>query len=359
MIDRTHGGSCLKRNIIDFSVNTNPLGLPKGLEGIISKNADCILRYPDPSSERLKRKLSILHGVGPENITIGNGSIELIYLAPRAFKIKKALIITPTFSEYEFAVRSNDSTPIFFKLCEEEGFKIDCGKLAERLPRCDAFFLCNPNNPTGSMLHSDDVLFLSRLSRKHKSFLILDEAFIEFTKESNPSTGSGSKRTTIVSEAIKNRSLIILRSLTKFFAMPGLRLGYAIGHKGIIEKIAKLQYPWNVNGLAQLAGEKVFADKSYMNRTWHFVDKERQHMLECLNNIKGLKTYPSSANFILCKLQNASIRSSNGLTRRLLRNGIYIRDCSNFRGLNNRFFRVAVRKRDDNNRLIKYIEKAI
>lgn len=351
MIDRIHGGNCSKRNIIDFSVNTNPLGFPKGLTDIILKNADCILRYPNSSSERLKSKLSILHGVAPKNIAIGNGSIELIYLVPRAFKIKKPLIITPTFSEYEFAVRSNGSMPAFFNTSEKDNFKIDCGKLAECLPYCDALFLCNPNNPTGALLHRDEALCLSRLLKKHKGLLILDEAFIEFTE--------ASKSKTIMSEAVKNGSLVILRSLTKFFAMPGLRLGYAIGHKGVIEKISKLQYPWNVNSLAQLAGEKVFADKSYMNRTWRFVAKERQHMLEGLNNIKGLKVYPSSANFILCKLQNSSIRSSNELTRRLLRESIYIRDCSNFRGLNNRFFRVAVRKRDDNNRLIKYIEKAI
>ncbi|MFH1875398.1 MAG: threonine-phosphate decarboxylase CobD [Candidatus Omnitrophota bacterium] len=351
MIDKIHGGNCLKRNIIDFSVNTNPLGLPKGLSGIISKNTDCVLRYPEPSSERLKRKLAALHAVGPENIAIGNGSIELIYLVPRVLKIKNALIITPTFSEYEFAVKSNGSTPVFFNVCEKDDFNIECGKIAKRLPRRGAFFLCNPNNPTGTMLHSNDVLFLSRLSRKHKSPLILDEAFIEFTGES--------KRTTIVSEAIKNEFLIILRSLTKFFAMPGLRLGYAIGHKRIIEKIVKLQYPWNVNGLAQRAGEKVLADKEYIDQTRLFVAKERHYLLESLNNIKGVKAYPSLANFILCKLHNASIQSSKELTRRLLCNNIYVRDCSNFRGLSNKFFRVAVRKRDDNDLLVNSMKKVL
>jgi len=351
MIDRTHGGNCLKRNIVDFSVNTNPLGLPKGLPDIISKNIDCVLRYPDPSSEQLKRKLAAVHAVGPENIVIGNGSIELIYLVPRAFKTKRSLIITPTFSEYEFAIKSNGSMPTFFSTSEKGGFKIDCGKLAERLPRCDALFLCNPNNPTGSMLCSDDVLYLSRLCRKHKGLLIIDEAFIEFTEQP--------KGTTIISDAVKNGSLIILRSLTKFFAIPGLRLGYAIGHKSIIGRIVKLQYPWNVNGLAQLAGEKVLADKVYMGQTRLFIAKERQYMSERLGSIKGLKVYPSSTNFILCKLRNTQVKSSIELTRRLLRDGIYIRACGNFRGLNNRFFRVAVRKRDDNDRLISSMEKVL
>lgn len=351
MIDRIHGGNCLKRKIIDFSVNINPLGLPESVEDIISKNTDAALRYPEPSSERLKRKLATVHGAGPENIAVGNGSTEFIHLIPRALRIKKALIATPTFSEYEFALKSNDSIRAFFNTSEQDNFRIDCIEIAEFLPRSGAFFLCNPNNPTGSLLPSDEVFHLLRLCRKRGATLILDEAFIEFVKESGGAA--------VVSEAVKTESLVILRSLTKFFAMPGLRLGYAIGHKKIIEKITGLQYPWNVNRLAQLAGEKALADKDYMNRTWAFVAKEREHMLESLNNIKELKAYPSSANFILCKLQNASIRSSKELTRRLLRKGIYIRDCSNFRGLDDRFFRVAVRKRDDNNQLIKCIEKAV
>lgn len=351
MIDRIHGGNCLKRSIIDFSVNTNPLGLPKGLSCIISKNTDCVLRYPDPSSGRLKRKLAALHAVGTENIAIGNGSIEFIYLVPRAFKTKRALIITPTFSEYEFAVRSNGSIPAFFNACEKDDFRIDCARLAECLPRRDALFLCNPNNPTGAILHSDDVLYLSRFLRKYRGLLILDEAFIEFTGES--------ERTAVISEALKNRSIVILRSLTKFFAIPGLRLGYAIGHKRIIEKIVKLQYPWNVNGPAQLAGVKVLADKVYMDRTRLFVAKERQYMSGRLGSIKGLRVYPSSANFILCKLQDASIQDSGELTQELLRRGIYIRACGNFRALNDKFFRVAVRRRDDNNRLINSMEKVL
>ncbi len=351
MIDRIHGGNCLKRNIIDFSVNTNPLGLPKGLSDIISKNTDCVLRYPDPFSVRLKRKLSGFHAVGQENIAIGNGSIEFIYLVPRVFKIKKALIITPTFSEYEFAVRANGSIPAFFNASEKGDFKIDCGKLAERLPHHDAFFLCNPNNPTGAILHSDEVLYLSCLSRKHNGLLIVDEAFIEFTEQS--------KSRAIISDAVKNGSLVILRSLTKFFSMPGLRLGYAMGDKRIIERIVKLQYPWNVNGLAQLVGEKVLADKVYTDRTQLITAKERQHIFKKLGNIKGLKVYPSSANFILCKLQNTPIQNSNELARRLLRDNIYIRACGNFRGLNDKFFRVAVRKRADNNRLINIMEKVL
>lgn len=351
MIDRIHGGDCLKRGIADFSVNINPLGLPEGLCGIISNSTDIILRYPDPLSGRLKKKISILHNIEQENVTIGNGSIELIYLIPRALKIKKALIITPSFSEYEFALRANGSTPVFFSTSKENGFKIDCVGLAKRLAHCDGLFLCNPNNPTGSMLHSDDVLYLSRFCKKQKKLLILDEAFIEFTGEP--------KEASVISEAVKSEFLIIVRSLTKFFAIPGLRLGYAVGHKKTIGKVSRLQYPWNVNGLAQLAGEKALMDKKYMDRTRLFVAEERRYLTKGLGNIKGLKVYPSSANFVLCELRKTPVRDSGELTQRLLRKGIYIRACGNFRGLDNKFFRVAVRKRDDNERLINCVKKAV
>jgi threonine-phosphate decarboxylase len=349
MIDRIHGGNCSRREIIDFSVNTNPLGLPEGLVDIISKKTDFVLRYPDPSSDRLRRKISISDDVTPENIAVGNGSIELIYLIPRAFKIRKPLIITPTFSEYEFAVRSNGSRPAFFNTSEKDNFKVDCGKLAKCLPRHDALFLCNPNNPTGTLLHSDDVVYLSRFLKKRRGFLVLDEAFIGFTGQA--------KSKAVISEAVNNGSVVIIRSLTKLFAIPGLRLGYVIGRRDTVDKITKLQYPWNVNGPAQIAGETIIADRAYVDRTRLFVSRERQYMAERLSNIKGLKAYPPSANFILCKLEKAPIRGASELTRRLLREGIYIRDCGNFRGLGDKFFRVAVRKRDDNDRLIKSIEK--
>jgi threonine-phosphate decarboxylase len=240
--------------------------------------------------------------------------------------------------------------PAFFSTCKKDNFKIDCGKLAKYLPRHDALFLCNPNNPTGALVHSDDVVYLSRLLKKRRGLLVLDEAFVGFTGQSNSRA--------VISEAVNNGSVVIIRSLTKLFAIPGLRLGYVIGRQGMINRIARLQYPWNVNGPAQIAGETVIADRAYVNRTKLFVARERQYMAERLRDIKGVKIYPASANFILCELEKAPVRNACELTRRLLREGIYIRDCANFRGLSDKFFRVAVRRREDNDRLIRSIEKA-
>jgi threonine-phosphate decarboxylase len=214
MIDRIHGGNCPEGGIVDFSVNINPLGLPGGLRGIISKNIDRILQYPDPLSTRLKMRLAELHGVSEENIALGNGSIELIHLIPRAFGIKRALMITPSFSEYEFALKLNGSKSIFLNTCEKEDFRIDLDRIAGSLPSSGAFFLCNPNNPTGTLLHQDEVSYIVRLCRRRRTTLVLDEAFIEFTEEA--------ARKAVITNAVKNGSVIALRSLTKFFAMPGL-----------------------------------------------------------------------------------------------------------------------------------------
>jgi threonine-phosphate decarboxylase len=351
MIDRIHGGNCLKKDIIDFSVNINPLGLSDKLSCIIPKNTGLILRYPDPSSERLKIKLAESHGIDAKNIAIGNGSIELIYLIPRAFKLKKPLIVIPTFSEYEFSLKANGSRPSFFRTREQDNFRIDLGKLAGGVARSDAVFICNPNNPTGSKLRDDELSRLIRLCRKYGTIMVLDEAFIDFSE--------GPLRTAVVPEAVRDGHMVIIRSLTKFFAMPGLRLGYAVGHESVIGKISGLQYPWNVNHPAQLAGEEVLADKIYADRTRQFIAKERQYMFKALGAIKGLRTYPSSANFILCKLQNTAIKDSNELAGLLLRKGMYIRVCGNFRGLDDRFFRVAVRRRGDNDRLIDGIRRLL
>lgn len=351
MIDRSHGGTCPQKNIIDFSVNINPLGLPKGVADRISDYRDCVLRYPDPSSERLKRRLAARHAVSPENVVIGNGSIELIHLIPRALKIKKALIAVPSFSEYEYAFKVNGSTVSFFKTSELEEFRLDIDAISARIPRRGYLVICNPNNPTGSLLSADEVMRLVRVCRKRDTVLISDEAFIDFT--------DAYRAEGVIAEAIHGRSLVILRSLTKIFAMPGLRLGYAIAHKEAIGKMTQHQYPWNVNGLAQRIGEMVLDDERYMRLTRTFIAEERRFVTGGLRAINGLKVYPPSANFVLCKLHSSTLHDSKELARRMSRDGICIRTCGNFRGLDERFFRVAIRNRRDNERLLNALGRAV
>ncbi|MBT9146883.1 MAG: Threonine-phosphate decarboxylase [Syntrophomonadaceae bacterium] len=356
MINRAHGGnirayekdSSPGGKIIDFSANINPLGMSSKVRKALIKNLDALIHYPEPESRHLRKSLASFHHIGYNNLLMGNGSIELIHLIPRALKAKNVLIVTPTFSEYEFAVKSNGARPVFVKTTEREGFKLNNPKVMKFIPGVDLVFLCNPNNPTGSYLCPGEILALLELCTKHRTILVLDEAFMDFVESGD--------EITMVNEAAKNKFLLVLRSLTKFFALPGLRLGYLIGHRDLVGKISPFQYPWNVNSLAQIAGEEVIKDRSYIRKSKEYILRERRYLFANLKGVEGLKVYPPSSNFILCKLENGKIRKAKNLSQKLTKRGIIIRRGHNFRGLNDRFFRVAVRKRDENIKLISALK---
>lgn len=361
MIDRIHGGniqpylkdksSSFKNKLIDFSASINPLGLPSRAKEVILKNLNTLIHYPQAQSKELKNALSTFHNINQNNILVGNGSIELIHLIPRALKVKNALIITPTFSEYEFAVRLSSAHPIFVRLKEKDNFKINSTKIKRFISKVDLIFFCNPNNPTGSLLPRSDILPWLDLCKQYNTVLVIDEVFMDFVEDS--------KKETLTDEAVRNIQLIILKSLTKFFALPGLRLGYLIAHQSLINKISQFQYPWNVNSLAQAVACEVIKDKDYIEKGREFILKERAYLFENFKKIKGLKVYSPTSNFVFCKLENSHLKSSIKLHQRLIEKGIIIRSCYNFRGLNDSFFRVAVRTRKENIRLILSLKETL
>jgi len=360
MIDRAHGGdiqeyrgeiSSYSRKLIDFSANINPLGFSPKARAAIIRNIDGIIRYPQADSANLKKALGAFCNTDYHNIAVGNGSIELIYLIPKAFKIKKVLIITPTFSEYEFAAKLNGSKIVFLKTEEGDDFKLGLHKLKKLIPKVDLVFIGNPNNPIGAYILLEEMLSVIELCQQCGTFLAVDEVFMDFVETSD--------RDILASLVPRNKILIVLRSLTKFFALPGLRIGYAISHRDLVKRISELQYPWNINSLAQAVGEEVLEDRGYMNKSREYVVKEKEYLFGRLKNIKGLKTYPPSSNFILCKLEDCAIKSAQVLNEMLLEKGLVVRNCSNFRGLNERFFRVAVRKRAENLKLIMALKEVL
>lgn len=348
MIDRVHGGD-VNRNVVDFSANINPLGLSPRTKAAVIKNINGVIHYPEPGSSDLKKALAAFHGVKQDNLTVGNGSIELIYLIPKALKAKKILIVTPTFSEYEFSARSNGAKIIFLKAEESENFRVSLNKLQKILPRVDLVFLGNPNNPTGSCLHAEELASLVKACARHKTALVIDEVFMDFVETCN--------KDSLLSAAPGNKYLFVLRSLTKFFALPGLRLGYAVGHRDLVRRISDIQYPWNINSLAQAAGKEALEDSGYMNYSREYIAGEREFLFSGLKDIKGLKAFRPSSNFILCKLDVCAVKSAKVLNEKLIKKGLVVRDCGNFRGLNERFFRVAVRNRDENRRLITALKE--
>lgn len=336
--------------ILDFSANINPLGFPKNLKRIISQNIERVKTYPDPECSTLKRELAKSIGLLPENLLIGNGSVELIYLIVKALSPKNILILIPTFSEYEKAAKLNKAKSIFLLSSEKENFKINLEKFLTLSSGVDLVFLCNPNNPTGFLFSKDELMTILSLCKKKDWILVCDEAFIDFVKDEQDIT--------LLKKVTTVKKLVVLRSFTKFFALPGLRIGYLAGDKRLIDKISPHQPPWSVNILAQEVASEVIKDDDYIRRSKKFIFKERTFLSRELEKIEDLRIFPPSANFILCRLRETTLNST-ALSKKLGRQGILIRDGSNFQGLDTRYFRVAVRKREENLKLLASLKKAL
>ena len=343
-LDFLHGGDVYTvknksgKEIIDFSANINPLGLPPGVKKTIRANFDKLLHYPDPDAQNVTQVIAKYWGINENNILVGNGSVELIYLIMSAFTPKTALIPAPTFSEYERAARGTRSKIRFVELKEKKNFQLQ--KLNNT---ADIIFLCNPNNPTGNLFHPPALL----RKAKQGGRLVVDEAFMDFLPDE--------KEHTLIEEACGNKQVIVLRTFTKFFALPGLRIGYLIAHQEVITKLRQYRIPWSVNAFAQLAAEVVLGDKKYIKKTRQCIEKERKYLFAEIGGIRQLNPYPSVTNFLLIKIKDKTI-SSSYLRKRLISKGILIRDCANFRGLNNKFIRVAIRGHTENLKLINALK---
>jgi len=330
-------------SIIDFSSNVNQFHFPQRISKTIRLSIPKICRYPDRESLILKKALGKYLNIGAEHIVVGNGSVDIIYRAVYALKPGGGVILLPSFGEYEKAL-SDSGVKIKYILSEEKSnFSFSVEEIVEKAGEGDIVFLCNPNNPTGMLMPKKDLEYLTEKLRRRKATLILDEAFIDLAEEYS-----------LVDVAAKSNNLLVLRSMTKFFGLAGLRLGYAVGRVEFIKRIQSSGQPWPVNIFAQAAGEALLQDEEFVRESKRMLLQERDFLYQRLSQIKGLKPFQSSANFMLVKIVGRL--SSCRLQRCLVKRGLLVRDCSNFRGLNNRYIRVAVRKRKDNLRLIDELE---
>ena len=378
-----HGGNIYKifrekniKEILDYSSNINPYGIPESLKKRITENLEILERYPDPDYVELRQKLSNLNKVNLSDIILGNGATEIIFLFMKVINPKKILIVSPTFGEYERAVKateiSGDTVSLsssngdnknienkkieieYFELKESDDFKLNIGNLKNELEnKYDLLIICNPNNPTGKFLKLAQTEEILKECNKYNTKLFIDEAFIEFLED-------GMKESIINTEGNK-KNLFVTRAFTKFFAIPGLRLGYGMYFdKELEKKISEKKEPWSVNNFAEMAGLTVLDDAEYIEKTLKWIAEEKIYMYEKLNKISGMKVYETEVNFITGKIDEKLF--SEGVNVKILREkmfeqGILIRDASNFKFLDERFFRLAIKDRASNERVIEAMKE--
>jgi threonine-phosphate decarboxylase len=371
-----HGGDIWKASaeagvapetLIDFSSSINPLGPPPGARAAIRGAFRDISAYPEPSQASLREAIADRHGLRVSEVLPANGSTELIYLIPRVLSPRRALIVEPAFSEYARPLACSGASVEALTLREEDGFALDIDRLARRLRGgFDVVYLANPANPTGAVTPKEVVLEAARAAASSGAVLVVDEAFADFSEGSS-----------IKDEATGFKNVIVLRSMTKFYSLAGLRLGFMVANRSMVERFSRLAPPWTVNTPAARAGVEALRDTAFASRTRAWLERERGFLARALGSIQGLKPYPSAANFLMVRIEKGGasrpVDASGGhevrtrvagltagaLRRALLREGILIRDLSAFKGLGRRYFRVAVKGRQANRLLVDALRRAL
>ncbi len=340
-----HGGNIYNYNdndIIDFSANINPLGMPSKVKDAAINSAYMWEKYPDPECSKLRKILSKIENIPFENVVTGNGADDLIYRIVHAFKPKKAVICVPTFGEYEKALEEIECTVDRLFLKEENNFCVTADILEMLTPDVNILFLCSPNNPTGNLIPLKLLKKISGKCMENNIVFVCDECFMGFAENGEMYS---------LKQCI-NKNSIILKAFTKLYAMPGLRLGYALcGSDNTAEKIHHSGQFWSVSVPAQAAGIAAAAEKKYVCKTIDYVKKERE-FLRCKLQKFGIKVFPSAVNYLLFK-------ADKRLDDRLIEKGILIRNCANYRGLGEGFYRIAVRTHEENKRLLTAVGRCI
>ena len=335
-----------KEEIVSFSANVNPLGVSPKLRVALSEQIDAITSYPDREYTSLRKCIAEYCNTDYENVIVGNGSTELISLFIQIEHPKKAMIIGPTYSEYEREISLGGGTTLYYPLKEADNFKLDTEDFISHLNESiDLLVICNPNNPTSSCISRKDMRHILDACKQHDIYVMVDETYVEFAENMDE----------IDSVPLTNyyNNIVILRGTSKFFAAPGLRLGYAItGNRDLIKSINTRKNPWTINSLAVVAGETMFRDTDYIRQTKNLISSERARIYDMLQASTDFKVYRPSGNFMLARILRDDITSQD-LFDRCIREKMMIRDCSTFPFLDNKYIRFCFMNPADNDRLIR------
>ena len=344
MYKYNHGGNATfevgKNNIIDLSANINPLGIPQSITDAIIKEIPNSNNYPDNFSTQLRQQIGVFENVNPDWIFCGNGASDIIFRLPRVVQAKKALVTAPTFSDYQRSAESFGSQIVHYPLTALNNFAVT-DEIIEFIKRenPDLVFICNPNNPTGKLTEVSIIEEILTCCEKLCAKVVVDECFLDFAKLANEYTSK------IFLE--KHSHLIVLKAFTKMFAIPGIRLGYALcTDRALLENLYFHGPDWSVSTLAQAAGIAALQSaKAFIKETKESVSKERWRVENHLKHL-GFKVFEASANYVFFQSPYPF-----DLQKELDKKGIRIRSCGNYQGLNDRYYRIAVSTKENNTKV--------
>ena len=338
-MNELHGGNIWKYpECCDFSANLNPLGMPESVRQAVIRGAELWAHYPDPECRALREQLACKERCPAAQIVCGNGADDLLWRIVQAIRPKRALIAVPAFSEYRRALASVGCTVETFALTPENGFVLPESFLYALHPGLELVILCHPNNPTGRLIPPALLQEISRICAQNGTHLLLDACFLDLTVQP--------------AELPRDPHTIVLNAFTKSCAMPGLRLGYAVfGDAELAARVQDTGQFWSVSVPAQMAGAAALEERAYLQKARQMIAEERSFLTEALQAL-SVEVFPSDANFLL-------FRARKGLFRDMQEAHFLIRSCANFEGLDETFYRIAVRPHDENERLIEAFRRCL
>nr|WP_321401820.1 threonine-phosphate decarboxylase [uncultured Desulfobacter sp.] len=353
-----HGGNtqqlaerigCSAEDIIDMSANLNPLGPPKRIHSFIRENIHLIHALPEPDAAGMSKGFADYYGIDPGCVIAGNGTTFFIYTLPLALGAKKVLILGPTYADYEDACAAHHITPRHCLTLAENNFAPDLDQLSAQAGQADLVFICNPNNPTGTLIGKQD---LEELIQRHTdTCFVVDESYLPFVPEA--------EEFSLVTQT-HQPNLVVLSSMSKIFRIPGLRTGFLTGAKPLIQKIMRHYQPWSVNALAQAVIRDIYDHPDdilpFYRQTREFIMNERRNFVQALAETEGIRLFDAPVYFVLARLNT---RSAAQLCRRVGDDRFLIRDCSNFRGLSDQFVRFSLKTNEVNLALAQSIKRAL
>lgn len=341
-----------KKDIVNFSGNVNPLGLPEEVKAAVRDNLSVICDYPDVSYLKLREAIASYTGADIESIIVGNGSTELISTYIKTLCPKESIIISPAYSEYQREIELTGGSITLFPLLEEEDFVLNLDRLTALITdKTDLVVLCNPNNPTGSYVTADKLKILLNCLKEHNAYLMIDETYIEFADEV--------RYVSAMPLTHDYTNLFIIRGTSKFFACPGLRLGYsACSDSTLRERAASYKDPWSVNSYAELAGCVMFTSEEFINKTRSLIISERSRIRTELLKWKNIRLYDTQSNFFLLRLKREDISAAD-IFERLINKKLLIRDCSSFPYLDGHYIRFCIQLPQQNDMLLKELKEII